>query len=209
MLRRTGLTALLVVSLQLAQTPASAESMPKIDAKENVISLENWTTLNDTIMGGTSQAGCRHTPEGLLLEGEVVANGGGFVSCRSPLLRPPLDLSAFSGLRLAIEGEGRTLKFAVACSDGLMGLTEMIPGGLRWVTPVPTQVEGTSVVEIAFKDLQPVVRAKPVGLPLRFDSSAITRLQVLHSRFDEAGSTNPGFRAGAIRILIHSIEAYQ
>ena len=173
------------------------------------ISFESWATLNDTIMGGTSQAGCRLTPEGLLLEGEVVADGGGFVSCRSPLFRPPLDLSAFSGLRLAIEAEGRTLKFAVACSDGLMGLTEMIPGGLRWVTPVPTEVKGTTVVEVAFKDLQPVVRAKPVGLPLRFDASAITRLQVLHSRFDEAGSTNPGFRAGAIRLLIHSIEAYK
>jgi hypothetical protein len=97
----------------------------------------------------------------------------------------------------------------MACADGLMGLTEMIPGGLRWVTPVPTEAEGTTVVKIAFKDLQPVVRAKPVGLPLRFDSSAITRLQVLHSRFDEAGSVNPGFRAGAIRILIHSIEAYK
>jgi len=173
------------------------------------VSFDLWATLNDTIMGGRSQAGCRLTPEGLLLEGEVIADGGGFVSCRSPLLRPPLDLSAFSGLRLTIAGEGRTLKFAVACADGLMGLTEIIPGGLRWVMPVPTEAEGTTVAEIPFKDLQPVVRAKPVGLPLRFDSSAITRLQVLHSRFDEAGSANPGFRAGAIRILIHSIEAYK
>ena len=128
------------------------------------VSFDSWATLNDTIMGGTSQAGCRLTPEGLLLEGEVVADGGGFVSCRSPLFRPPLDLSAFSGLRLAIEAEGRTLKFAVACSDGLMGLTEMIPGGLRWVTPVPTEVEGTTVVEVAFKDLS------PWSVPNRWDS---------------------------------------
>ena len=94
--------------------------MAESEGKEKVIDLENWAVLNDTIMGGRSQAGSRLTPEGLLLEGEVVADGGGFVSCRSPLLRPPLDLSAFSGLRLAIEAEGRTLKFAVACSDGLM-----------------------------------------------------------------------------------------
>ena len=182
---------------------------PMTEGNQKLWEPEAWSCLNDTIMGGTSQAGCRLTPEGLLLEGELVADGGGFVSCRSPLLRPPLDLSAFKGLRLAVEGEGRTLKFAVACSDGLMGLTEMIPGGLRWVMPVPTKLEGITVAEIAFNDLQPVVRAKPVGLPLRFDSSAITRLQVLHSRFDEAGSTNPGFRAGAIRLLIHSIDAYQ
>ena len=173
------------------------------------ISLDEWSTLNDTIMGGKSQAGCRLTPEGLLLEGDVIADGGGFVSCRSPLFRPPLDLSSFTGLRMAIQGEGRTLKFAVACSDGLMGLTEMIPGGLRWVTAVPTEAEGQSVVEIPFKDLQPVIRAKPVGLPVRFDCSAITRLQLLHSRFDESGSTNTGFRPGAIRLLIHSLEAYK
>ena len=37
------------------------------------VSFDSWATLNDTIMGGTSQAGCRLTPEGLLLEGEVVA----------------------------------------------------------------------------------------------------------------------------------------
>ena len=40
------------------------------------VSFDSWATLNDTIMGGTSQAGCRLTPEGLLLEGEVVADGG-------------------------------------------------------------------------------------------------------------------------------------
>ena len=41
------------------------------------VSFDSWATLNDTIMGGRSQAGCRLTPEGLLLEGEVVAEGGG------------------------------------------------------------------------------------------------------------------------------------
>lgn len=172
------------------------------------VSLQEWTPLNDTIMGGRSRAGCQLTPEGLLLEGEVVADGGGFVSCRSPLFRPPLNLSLFRGLRLVVEGEGRTLKFAVACSDGVMGLTELIPGGLRWVTAVPTEQEGRTTVEIAFADLRPAIRAKPVGLPVRFDSSAITRLQFLHSRFDEAGSTNSGFRDGPIRLLIHSIEPY-
>ena len=53
----------------------------------------DWTSLNDTIMGGSSRAGCRVTPEGLLLEGELIEAGGGFVSCRSPRLQPPLDLS--------------------------------------------------------------------------------------------------------------------
>lgn len=159
-------------------------------------------------MGGSSRAGCLSTPEGLVFEGEVVAQGGGFVSCRSPEFRPPLDLSRFQGLRLRVDGGGRTLKLAVACSDGVLGLTELIPGGLRWVTAIPTKVEGTTVAEIPFSRLRPVVRAQEVSLPVRFAPSAVTRLQVLHSRFDEGGAPNPGFQAGPIRLLLRSIEAF-
>ena len=167
----------------------------------------DWTSLNDTIMGGRSRAGCRATPEGLLLEGELIEAGGGFVSCRSPRLQPPLDLSPFSALQVDVEGEGRTLKIALGCRDGALGLTELIPGGLRWVIDVPTQAAGVTSVRIPFANLRPTVRAKPVGLPLRFDAAGVTRIQVLHSKFGDGGELNPGFRAGAIRLLIRSIRA--
>ena len=108
----------------------------------------DWTSLNDTIMGGRSRAGCHPTAAGLVFEGDVVAEGGGFVSCRSPNFRPPLNLSGYQGLRLRVDGDGRTLKLAVACSDGVLGLTELIPGGLRWVAPIHTQAEGTTVVDV-------------------------------------------------------------
>jgi hypothetical protein len=170
--------------------------------------FQDWVSLNDTIMGGSSRAGTRLSAEGLWLEGEVVEQGGGFVSCRSAVYRPPLDLSSYQGLRLHIDGEGRTLKLAVACADGVLGLTELIPGGLRWVAPMTTLSSGTTTVEVLFADLKPVIRAKPVSLPVRFDGSAITRLQVLHSRFDEGGDANAGFRAGEIRLLLRSIEAF-
>ena len=93
-------------------------------------SFRQWASLNDTIMGGSSSAGCRLSDQGLVLEGEVVSEGGGFVSCRSPVYRPPLDLSAYTGLRLSLDGEGRSFKFAVACRDGVFGLTELIPWGI-------------------------------------------------------------------------------
>ena len=171
-------------------------------------SFREWASLNDTIMGGSSRAGCRISELGLVLEGEVVSEGGGFVSCRSPVYRPPLDLSSYSGLRLTLDGEGRSFKFAVACRDGVFGLTELIPGGLRWVTTVATESTGTTVVEIPFDRLQPVVRAKPVSLPVRFDPSCVTRLQLLHSRFGDDGQPNSGYRDGAIKMLFRSIEAF-
>jgi hypothetical protein len=51
-----------------------------------------------------------------------------------------------------------------------------------------------------------VVRAKPVTLPVRFDASGVTRLQLLHSRFAEDGRENPGFRSGPIQLLVRAIE---
>ena len=164
-----------------------------------------WTCLNDTIMGGRSRAGCRVNADGLLLDGELVEQGGGFVSCRSPRLSPPMNLSKASGLRFELEAEGRTLKIALGCRDGALGLTELIPGGLRWVIDVPTQSSGTTCIDVAFAALRPTVRAKPVGLPLRFDASGLTRIQVLHSKFSHDGELNKGFHPGPIRLLLRSI----
>ncbi|MFL0791303.1 MAG: CIA30 family protein [Prochlorococcus sp.] len=158
-------------------------------------------------MGGSSWAGCLVNPEGLVLEGELIEEGGGFVSCRSELLSTPVDLSAYRSLQLQVDGEGRTLKLAVFSAGLLNGLQRLIPTGLSWVAAVPTQTSGTSVVEIPFKDLKPMAQAKPIWLPRRFDSTKVTRLQLLHSKFGDNGELNPGFRAGPIRILIRSIEA--
>jgi hypothetical protein len=128
------------------------------------------------------------------------------------LFSPPLDLSAVRGLELVLLGEGRRFKLAVACADGVAGLTELIPGGLRWVQEFGTNAEGATRVAIRFADLIPSVRARPVeglplGLPLRFDPSRITRLQLLHSRFGDDGGPNPGFRPGSIHLEIQAVNA--
>ena len=169
--------------------------------------LQKWIALNDTVMGGSSQASCSITPEGLLLKGELVERAGGFVSCRSPRFTPPLNLSAYSALKLEIEGEGRTLKLALACYDSALGLTELIPGGLRWVAPLPTQASGISVITIPFRNLCPTIQARPLKLPLRFNPGKVTRLQILYSKFSAEGGANPSFCPGPVRILLRSVHA--
>ncbi|MFM7087702.1 MAG: CIA30 family protein [Cyanobium sp.] len=174
--------------------------------------FSGWHALNDTIMGGRSSGQCRCGSFGLDFDATVVAEGGGFVSVRSPLFSPPLDLSAYGGLELNLAGEGRRYKLAVACADGVAGLTELIPGGLRWVQEFATESEGFSRVRIGFDQLIASVRAKPIeglplGLPLQFDPRRITRLQLLHSRFGDDGGVNPGFRAGPLHLVIASIHA--
>ena len=41
--------------------------------------------VNDGVMGGVSQSGLRHDPQGMIFEGQVsLENNGGFASMRSP-----------------------------------------------------------------------------------------------------------------------------
>jgi hypothetical protein len=173
--------------------------------------FSGWLALNDTIMGGNSRGVCRVGPEGLVLEAEVVEQGGGFVSCRSPLFSPPLNLGDYRALQLEVRGDGRRYKLAVACADGVAGLTELIPGGLRWVaefdTTDSTPALPPQLVEIPFDQLRPSVRARPLNLPLRFDACRVTRLQVLHSKFGEDGQLNAGFRAGPLQFALVSVRA--
>ncbi|MEB3266624.1 MAG: CIA30 family protein [Cyanobacteriota bacterium] len=171
-----------------------------------------WHALNDTIMGGRSRGSCRVDAGGLVFDAEVVVEGGGFVSLRSPQLSPPLDLSRWGGLELDLRGDGRTYKLAVACADGMAGLTELIPGGLRWVAAFATADTGLTRVRIGFDQLTPSLRAKPIdslplGVPLRFDPARITRLQLLHSRFGDDGQPNPGFRPGPLHLDLLAIHA--
>jgi len=166
-----------------------------------------WTSLNDTIMGGQSSGRCSASLEGLLMEALVVEEGGGFVSCRSPELVPPLDLSAYGALELELEGDGRRFKLAIACADRVTGAAELIPGGLRWVAEFATQPQGVSRVVIPFQRLTASVRARPLGLPLRFDARRVSRLQLLHSKFNDNGGLNPGFRPGPLRLLVRAIRA--
>ncbi|MFY8149644.1 MAG: CIA30 family protein [Prochlorococcaceae cyanobacterium] len=170
--------------------------------------FSGWHALNDTVMGGRSSGTTRSGSQGLHFEGDVVAEGGGFISCRSPVFSPPLDLSGYGALELDLAADGRRYKLAVACADGLAGVTELIPGGLRWVAEFDTEPEGRLTrVRIPLSELRPSVRARPLGLPLRFDASRITRLQILHSRFSGDGGSNAGFRAGPIRLEIQAIRA--
>tara|TARA_Y100000766_G_C18863347_1_gene584393 strand:+ start:320 stop:868 length:549 start_codon:yes stop_codon:yes gene_type:complete len=167
--------------------------------------FEGWETLNDTVMGGSSSAFCENTNSGLLLKGNIIEKAGGFVSCRSPIYKPVLDINDFQFFELKIDGQGRTFKFAVACEDDLLGLTEFIPGGLRWIKSFPTKKFGTTNIQIPFISLLPSVRANKVNFPFKFKPSKIKRLQLLHSKFGDEGLLNNEFKSGPIKILIKSI----
>ena len=184
--------------------PTEISLTPLIQGSE----FSDWKSLNDTIMGGSSRASCRSSDKGLFLEGNLVEEGGGFVSCRSPIFDKPLNLSKYSGLIIDVEGEGRTLKFAIACEKKPLSLSNLLKGDIRWVASIPTNKKGVSRIEVPFKNLEPARRAKPVRLPLRFDPTCVNRFQLLYSKFGQPGKINSGFSPGPIKVLIKSISAY-
>ena len=167
--------------------------------------FDGWKTLNDTVMGGSSSAICEISNSGLLLKGNIVEKAGGFISCRSSIYKPSLNVSEYTSFELNIDGKGRTFKFAVACDDELLGLTEFIPGGLRWIKSFSTKNFGTTKVQIPFSSLKPSVRANKVRFPFKFKASKIKRLQILHSKFGDDGLLNNEFKQGSIKVLIKSI----
>ena len=184
--------------------PTEIAITPLIQGSE----FSDWKSLNDTIMGGSSRASCRSSDKGLFLEGNLVEEGGGFVSCRSPIFDEPFNLSKYSGLIIDVEGEGRTLKFAIACEKKPLSLSNLLKGDIRWVASIPTNKKGVSRIEVPFKNLEPARRAKPVRLPLRFDPTCVNRFQLLYSKFGQPGKINSGFSPGPIKVLIKSISAY-
>ncbi len=176
------------------------------------IDLNDWFSLNDTVMGGSSKAVCKTTSKGLSLEGLLVEEKGGFVSCKSPIYSPPMNLSKYQGFELKIDGKGRTMKFGVSCKYGFINLREFFfdksPGGLRWVSEIETKRFGTTTIKIPFNSLEPTVLAKNISLPIKFKSNSISQLQILHSKFGKPGKLNSGFKSGKINFLLRSIRVY-
>tara|TARA_Y100001968_G_C19446612_1_gene765718 strand:- start:541 stop:1113 length:573 start_codon:yes stop_codon:yes gene_type:complete len=168
--------------------------------------FSTWRTLNDTIMGGRSTAFCQSTEDGLSFSGELVSEGGGFVSCRSELFVPAMDLSCFRGLQIDLHGGGgRTLKLAISCGYEFYNLARFLSTGLRWIDSFSTEPEGLTSVNILFSRLKPTVRAKPVKVPILFNATKIKRFQILHSKFGDKGDVNLGFKPGPIDIVIRRI----
>ncbi len=186
--------------------------MPELSKVVSSSDFDDWFSLNDTVMGGSSKAVCISSSKGLSLEGVVVEEKGGFVSCKSPIFSPVLNLSNYQGFELKIEGKGRTLKFGVSCKYGIFGLRELFldksPGGLRWVAEIETKRFGTTTIKVPFESFEPTVLAKKISLPIIFKSDSITQFQLLHSKFGKPGELNPGFKPGKINFVLQSISVY-
>ena len=188
--------------------PIFSEEISQEPPSTFINDFQAWTTINDSIMGGNSFAKCTTHKNGLELDGYLVEEGGGFVSCSSPLFSPPLDLSSSYGLHVSVDGEGRTLKMALYSDALKFPLKEFLYEGLHWVVEIPTNSLGTTNIKLPFSKFKPTMRAKKIPLPLPINLKAITQIQLLHSKFGCPGELNSGFRSVHIKILLRSINGF-
>ena len=80
--------------------------------------FDGWKTLNDTVIGGSTSGFCEISNSGLILKGNIVEKAGGFVSCRSSIYKPSLNVSEYSSFELNIEDKEELLN--------LLSLVKMI-----------------------------------------------------------------------------------
>ena len=186
--------------------------MPDLSKVVSSSDFDDWFSLNDTVMEGSSEAVCKTSSRGLSLEGVVVEEKGGFVSSKSHKYSPLLNLSTYQGFELKIDGRGRTLNFGVSCKYAILGIQEFFlidhKGGLLWVAEIATKKFDTTIVKVPFESLEQTVIARKISLPIKCKSDAICQFQLLHSKFGKPGELNPGFKAGKINFLLQSISAY-
>jgi hypothetical protein len=145
-----------------ADTPAGTDRL-LTDFTSNSADL-GWYVVNDNVMGGRSEGDFQVEQGELYFAGRTNTRGGGFSSIRTNPLR--LDVSAHTGIRLHVKGDGRRYTWRLSTAARWRG--REVSYWADFEAP-----EGTwSVADIPFSRFVPRFRGMQLeGLP--FDSSQI------------------------------------
>jgi hypothetical protein len=162
---------------------------------------ETWGAVDDVVMGGISQSNIKITGNKAVFSGIVsTENNGGFASVRTKNFSPPWDLSAYEGIQLRVQGDGKRYKFIIRCEGKW--------DGIGYCHSFDTLENCWTTINIPFAELIPVFRAKTVGDAGSFDSSKVYAMQLMLSKFEYDGEYNPKFEPGLFTLEIESIRAY-
>jgi len=162
---------------------------------------ETWGAVDDVVMGGVSQSSIRLADGKAIFSGIVsTSNNGGFASVRTRNFDTPLDLSAYEGIELKVTGDGKRYKFISRCEGKW--------DGVGYSFSFDTVYNFPTTIQIPFKDLIPVFRAKTVTEATKIDASKIFSMQLMLSKFEYDGALNPKFETGSFVLQVESIKAY-
>jgi len=130
----------------------SAMLLFDFDSKTNI---QQWTVVNDGVMGGLSKGTIKINENGhALFSGNVLLeNNGGFSSIRHRFAKK--ELSPFQKIVLRVKGDGKTYQFRVKTnSTDYYSYTYSFKTSGKWET-----------IEIPFSEMVPSFRGRRVNLP--------------------------------------------
>jgi hypothetical protein len=187
--------------IQALQTTALGQTYPLFDFTRSSSNLkEVWGALDDVVMGGVSESNIRFKEAIAEFSGNVsTANSGGFASVRTRNFDPAIDLSAYEGVILRVQGDGNRYKFMLR--------TESRWDGVAHCYSFDTVADTWTTVRIPFGEFIPVLRAKTVP-GAAFDLQSVNAFQLMLSKFEYDGALNPHFQPGLFRLQIEAIGAY-
>ena len=109
-----------------------------------------WYVQNDNVMGGKSEGGFNISSGQLIFSGNTNTDGGGFSSIRSKRLN--LDLSAYDGLRVKVEADGRRYTWGIQTDARWRGRR------VGYWADFDTTAGEMEVIDIPFADFFPQYR---------------------------------------------------
>jgi hypothetical protein len=114
--------------------------------------LNQWRSINDTVMGGISESQLQLTKEGnVLFTGNVsLENNGGFASLQS---KPSeYNFAGYEGIAIRLKGDGKRYKFSLKTNEYL--------DSTRYEAAFNTDKGAWTIVRIPFRTLVPTFRGK-------------------------------------------------
>lgn len=181
------------------------------EARQETLSL--WERIDDVIMGGVSSSRlvmANDEAGGVLFEGRLREQGGGFCGQRMKLLAEPLDLSAALGLYLDldasdVQASSRVLKVAIR--------TRQDRGEVVYQRAFQPAAQGREVVQMPFSEFRLVRGPRLVpGVPPLSPGQANETYQIslVVSKFEvsESGAPLPSFREGPFSLRLFELGTY-
>jgi Complex I intermediate-associated protein 30 (CIA30)/NAD(P)H-binding len=161
-----------------------------------------WGAVDDVVMGGVSESGIRLETNYAVFSGNVsTENSGGFASVRTRNFDPSLNLSNYQGIELRVKGDGQRYKLFVRTEDKW--------DGIGYAHSFDTIANEWLTIQVPFRDLVPIFRAKTVNEAAPIDTTQICSFQLMLSKFEYDRALNPRFTPGLFSLQVASISAYE
>ena len=132
---------------------------------------EDWTPINDGVMGGLSHSRVAMDAQGIArFEGVVsLENNGGFASVRYRLRQPPP--TACRHIRLHVLGDGHVYKLALRTDDAFDGIsyqTDFLPAAHQWMD-----------IDLGLDQFLPVFRGRATTAPPLSSAAPIQQIGLM------------------------------